>query len=406
MNNVLILTYWSYPDPLIQTYTLPYVRILKKNLPQSSSVFLLTLEKDISTLTDTKRLEIESQLKKEGIYWLPFTYRSFGLSAFFFWIYTAFRLCTLIIQNKISTIHCWCTPAGAIGYFLATLLNKQLIIDSYEPHAEAMVENGTWRKSSIAFRLLFWLEKKQTQKANQIISATEGMRKYAADKYGVAIKNFYVKPACVNLDLFSTTDLKDPELLQAFGLDKKFVCVYAGKFGGIYLDKEVFDFFKVAADYWGDSFRVLLLTNHSREQVEAYCSESLLSPHLVISTYVSHHLIPRYIGLGDFAVTPVKPVPTKKYCTPIKDGEYWALGLPVVIPANISDDSEIIEENSIGAVMHSLDKPAYLEAIKKIDALIQQPKDQTFSKIRGIADRYRSYQIAEKVYQQVYGQQN
>ena len=30
--NVLVLTYWSYKDALIQTYTLPYVRIIQKNL--------------------------------------------------------------------------------------------------------------------------------------------------------------------------------------------------------------------------------------------------------------------------------------------------------------------------------------------------------------------------------------
>ena len=45
--------------------------------------------------------------------------------------------------------------------------------------------------------------------------------------------------------------------------------------------------------------------------------------------------------------TPVKPVPTKRYCTPVKDGEYWALGLPVIITEGISDDSGIIRENGI-----------------------------------------------------------
>jgi glycosyltransferase involved in cell wall biosynthesis len=400
MKNILVITYWSYPDALIQTYTLPYVKIIQKNLPHGSKVFLLTLEKE--RLNHADRLKIEVQLKKESIIWLPFHYRSFGLSAFFSWIGVSLKLCFLILQKNISTIHCWCTPAGAIGYFLATFLNRQLVIDSYEPHAEAMVENGTWRKSDIAFLLLFWLEKKQTQRANQIISATEGMRKYSFNKYGVEIKNFFVKPSCVNLEDFSIKNLKNKDLLQKFGLLEKIVCAYAGKFGGIYLEKEAFDFFKEAADYWGESFRVLLLTNHDREQIDKYCRDSFVSPEIVVSTYVPHHSIAWYMGLGDFAITPVKPVPSKRYCTPIKDGEYWALGLPVVIPANISDDSEIIEENSIGAVLSTFDKPAYKEAIEKIDTLLQQPKDQTFNKIRAIANRYRSFQIAEKVYRQIY----
>jgi len=50
--NVLILTYWSYHDALIQTYTLPYVRIIKKYLPAKSKIFLVTLEQ--KKLVDVK----------------------------------------------------------------------------------------------------------------------------------------------------------------------------------------------------------------------------------------------------------------------------------------------------------------------------------------------------------------
>ncbi len=403
MKNVLILTYWSYPDALIQSYTLPYVRIIRKNLPPGSSIFLLTLEKDQGILEKSKRAEIAAQLQKEGICWRPFAYKPFGVSAFFLWIGISLQLCSLIIRRKISVIHCWCTPPGAIGYFLSTLLNRTLILDSYEPHAEAMVENGTWKKNSIAYRLLFWLEKKQTQRACFIISATEGMRNYAAKKYGVTINNFLVKPACVNLELFSERNIKDEQLLKSFAFNEKVVCVYAGKFGGIYLEQEVFDFLKIAYDYWGSAFRVLLLTSHTAEEIENYCQRSNLPLEIVKVLFVSHLEVPNYMGLGDFAISPVKPIPTKRYCTPIKDGEYWALGLPIVIPNNISDDSEIIETNSIGAVLNSLDAASYKGAILKIDMLIKQPRKQTFDTIRLIAQRYRSFEIAEKVYKDIYG---
>src|SRR4030066_244618 len=107
--NILILTYWSYQDALIQTYTLPYVRIIRK-----------------------------------------------------------------IIQKK-NFIHAWCTPAGILGYILSKTTGVPLIIDSYEPHAEAMVENGTWGKSSWSFKLLFFFEKLQSKHAQTVISAVEKM---------------------------------------------------------------------------------------------------------------------------------------------------------------------------------------------------------------------------------------
>ena len=36
---------------------------------------------------------------------------------------------------------CWCMTAGSLGYILSKTSGKNLVIDSYEPHAEAMVEN-------------------------------------------------------------------------------------------------------------------------------------------------------------------------------------------------------------------------------------------------------------------------
>jgi len=402
MNNVLILTYWSYPDALIQTYTLPYVRIIRRNLPLGSSVFLLTLEKDQAILEKSNRDKIAEQLQKEGIHWLPFAYRPFGFSAFILWMGISFKLCSIIIGRKISVIHCWCTPAGAIGYFLSVIFNRKLIIDSYEPHAEAMIENGTWKKGSLAFRLLFWLEKKQTQRAEVVISATEGMRGYALSKYNVSIKNFYVKPACVDLDIFSEKDIKNKGLLMQLELTDKIICVYAGKFGGIYLEDEVFDFLKVAYDHWGDAFRVLLLTNTSEEKLKEYCNRANIPFEIVISLFVAHAKIPSYLGLADFALCPVKPIPTKRYCTPIKNGEYWALGLPVIIPKGISDDAQIIQENSIGAVWTKLEKQEYVLSVAVIDSILQTPPSVRFRKIREIAIQYRSFKIAETVYNQVY----
>lgn len=402
MQNVLILTYWSYPDALIQTYTLPYIRMIRKNLPAGSILYFLTLEKDQRTLQEPQHNSIKAQLKDEGIVWLPFRYHPFGALAFFLWMGIGVKLALLILRKRIEIIHCWCTPAGAIGYFLATIFHRKLVIDSYEPHAEAMVENGSWDRKGIAFRLLFWLEKMQTAKADVLIATTVGMRGYALEKYKWKVNHFYVKPACVDMQLFSEKDLKDNSLLQKFGLVDKIVCVYAGKFGGIYLEQEVFDFFRQASIFWGDRFRVLLLTSHGQKEIRGFCQKAKLSPEIVMSIFVDHLQVPIYMGLGDFAITPVRPVPTKRFCSPIKDGEYWALGLPVVIPSNISDDSGIIEQHGAGALLRDFTVSDYVVAIEKIDKLVRAPRLETFHKIRAIAWQYREYGIAEKVYRQVY----
>ena len=102
-------------------------------------------------------------------------------------------------------------------------------------------------------------------------------------------------------------------------------------------------------------------------------------------------------------ITPVKPIETKRYCSPIKDGEYWALGLPVVITKNISDDSDIIKKNNIGSVLDNLNNEAYLKSVKEIDELLKnQTRKDLYSKIRAIAESHRNFNIAKKIYNTIY----
>ncbi len=392
--NILVITYWDYNDALIQAYTLPYVKIIAKNLPEGSIIFLVTLDKNQISCPDLTEWNIKN---------ISIKYHPFGVNGIWMWMKTILKLILLIRKEKVEIIHTWCTPAGAMGYILSKITGKHLVLDSYEPHAEAMVENGNWQKNSFAFKLLFFLEKLQTKRANYIVSTTSGMESYAQEKYHYCGNNFFVKPACVDLAFFSETKIKNKELIEKFHLEDKIVCVYAGKFGGIYLDKEVFDFFKIAEDYWGEKFIALILSSHSSSEIEQFRVESNIKESSILHLFVSHTEIPKYIGLGDFAITPVKPIPTKKYCTPIKDGEYWALGLPVVITKDISDDSDIIKKHKIGAILEKLNNESYLQAVKEIDNILTTHSKQDLqNKIRLIATEYRNFEIANKIYKTIY----
>jgi glycosyltransferase involved in cell wall biosynthesis len=312
-----------------------------------------------------------------------------------------FKLYRIVKKEKIKTIHAICTPAGGLAYMLSRITGVEFVVDSYEPHAESMVENGTWKKDGLAYKILFFFEKRQTQKAKALIGTTAGMKMYAAEKYGVEVKSFFVKPACVDLEKFSPKE-KDVPLLKELGLENKIVCVYAGKLGGIYLKTEVFDFIKACYDNWRDDFRFLMLTNASRDEIDTESGRAGLPGGVVISRFVFHSEIPAYLSLGDFAINPVKPVPTKRFCTSIKDGEYWAMGLPVVISPNISDDSCIIENEKIGVIVNFNQTTEMSRAVLKVEELLKSKKILRDT-ILHVAKRYRSYEIANSIYQKIYG---
>ena len=391
---ILVLTYWSFADALVQTYTLPYLRIMLSVLPEGSKIFLVTLERD----GEIKTLPVEP-----GIENLRFRLYPFGLRAVVEWRKNLRTLRNFAQENSIDTIHAWCMPAGAIGYLLSKRTGLPLIIDSYEPHAESMVETGVWQPGGAAFRILFHFEKKQTFHAKHLIAAAPGMRKYARDKFGFTGKLF-VKPACVDLELFTIRE-KNPALIRNLGLENKIVGVYAGKTGGLYFREEVFRFYACCAEKWGDKFRLLLLSNMNRKVIESLAAGQGLPMECIIQNFVPHAQMPEWLSLADFGFTPVIPVPSKRYCSPVKDGEYWAAGLPVVITPGISIDSDLIEAHNAGVVINGFSKPEIFKALNELDALLQnESRSALQQRIRSLAVQYRNFDIAENIYREIYGQ--
>lgn len=395
--NILVLTYWEYQDALIQTYTLPYLRIIASHLPPGSSIFLLTLD---------KQARPEKTTIEPGIINISLPYVPFGGKAAYAWLKYLLILRGVIKKENISFLHSWCTPAGMIGYILSVACRKQLIVDSYEPHAEAMAENGEWKRSGTAFRLLLFFEKRQTRRAKYLIACTERMKEYSRKKYGHTKNNILVKPACVDAADFVEDKAGAERLRNELGLQDKIVGLYSGKFGGIYLEQEIFDFFKVCHEYWGENFRILLLSNASPDLIRKLLQKANLPEHIVVHRFIPHAMIPSHLQVASFALTPVKPVPSKEYCSPIKDGEYWASGLPVVITKNISEDSDIIARYNIGSILEELNPDAYKRSVEKIDELLKSNHNGDLSKkIKGVAARYRNYAIAHSVYEQIYASQ-
>lgn len=403
-NRVLVLTYWPYRSGLIQSYTLPYLKMILRHLGEGSRLTLVTLEPAEPNHDGPTRRAVARDMAEVGIDWLPRPYHRFGCRAVLAHCATFVRLFWGCWTGRYRVVHSFCTPAGLLGYLLSATTRIPLVIDSYEPHAEAMVENGSWRRGGFAHRLLFAFEGMMSRRAAAVVAATAGMREYAKSRYAADIPLFLVKPACVDLELFRPGRGSSESLRQEFGLQGKVVGVYAGKVGGIYLDREIFEIFRAAQDHWGGRFRALMLTDADPERMREWCRLCGFDPESLVCIRVDYARVPDFLALADFALTPVKPVPTKRYCTPIKDGEYWAMGLPVIITPGISEDSDLIERLGVGVVLGGLSQSHFAAAIQKIDGLLSGPDREGLGRaIRALASERRSYGVADAVYKALYG---
>lgn len=404
MKNILAISYWSFKEPVFQAAAFPYLKIMAGQLPKGSTIFFVTLEKKEFSVNESDAEQIKQTLKEFNLVHIKKKYHRFGLLACILMPFYIFHLTWLCLTRRVNFIHCFCMPAGGIGYLLSVLTRRQLIIDSYEPHAESMVENGTWRKNSWAFRILFWLEKMQTRRAGGVISLSAEMNKYAITKYHVEPKRYFTKSSGIDLSVFRPLpDEANKILRKKLNLENKIVGIYNGKLGGIYLDKEVFDFIKAAQEHWQDFFRMILISPLSLNEIYLKAKTSGVPDGTILSySNLQQEELISYLSLSDFAIVPVKPVPTKRFCSPIKTGEYWAMGLPVIIPENIGDDSNIILENNIGAVLKKCNTKEYITAIQQIEYLLNLDKVHLREKIISIARKYRDINNTVPAYHSLY----
>ncbi len=402
--NILVITYWSFREPLIQAATLPYLEIISDLIGEDGHIHLHTLEKPDLRLSQHEFNAQQTKLNLQNITLLTQRYHRFGIRAMLAWLVNLIRLARYCRRHNIQVIHAFGSPAATSAHVLSKITKLPYIVDSYEPHAESMVENGSWRKGGFAHRVLSYFERVQTRSAKAVLATTDGMRAYAAQTYKHIPRVFVTRPACVNTSLFNP-ELHPIVKRSELGItDDAIVCIYAGKIGGIYLDREIFDFFTICYQHWGKRFSVIMLTDAAPEVIEKLTEATQLPPGLIIQRQVPHNEVPSYLSLANFAINPVKPVPSKRYCTSIKDGEYWAMGLPVVIPTNISDDSDLIREAEIGAVLDHLSTEQYKRAVEEIDRLIEPSRRQAEkTRIAQIAEQFRGMHIARAAYAKLYG---
>ncbi|MDG1781423.1 MAG: glycosyltransferase [Flavobacteriales bacterium] len=400
--NVLVISYWSFKEPLVQAAALPYLRMMRKSLGENGRLYFITLEKAHLKLTPEEDLQVREQLANEGIELITRNYHKFGLKAMLAWAANLMWILRFCRKQDIDILHAFGSPAATSAHVIHRLTKLPYVVDSYEPHAESMVENGSWKRNSIAYKLLWYFEKQLAKNAKAVLATTAGMKEYAARKYGAIPVNFLVRPACVSYTAFNPSN---PYTLTRRELDiaeDDIVCVYAGKLGGIYLKTEVFELMEAASNKWGARFKFLLLSDTSMQEVERLATEAGFPLEQLILRFVPHQSVAAHLSLADFAINPVKPVPSKRYCTSIKDGEYWAMGLPVIIPAGISDDSELIERQQIGAVLTDLDQASYTRALATISNLLHE-KEGLQERIRQVTRPIRGIAIAQSCYEELYG---
>jgi len=380
--NLLYINYWGFYDGLTQATSMPNINYISNKLGDKKLI-LVSIERN-GFIKNTK-----SVLPNNVLHYKWYTSNSIFGKMYDFLVLPIFLL-LLSLVYKIKFCQCRGATTGFYGYFLYKIKTIPFGVESFEPHLDYMVESGVWKSNSLNAKIQKWIEDKIKINASLLITVSENY-KHLLEKDNPKHQIIEVQPCTVD---FTKFDLELNNVIKIKIPKNHIIGIYVGKFGDIYYDLESFELFRKTFDFFKKAFFLIILSPDDKNIIFEKLKNQNIDTDNVFVDKVPHHQVPQFMRLADFAFSNIKPAPCRQFCSPIKNGEYWAMGLPILSPDGIGDDSDIIKKEQ-GGVIYTLEQfEEALEILQK-EYLSKNPKEIK-NKMRKIAIKYRSFEQTAK----------
>jgi glycosyltransferase involved in cell wall biosynthesis len=189
-----------------------------------------------------------------------------------------------------------------------------------------------------------------------------------------------VLPCAVDTVHFAPDPAARERLRRELGLAGT-VLVYAGKSGGWYLTDAMLDFAAVAREVLGEVSLLVLTT----EPPEGFARAAAARGLALSVRRAARDEMPAFLSAGDAGLSFVLSAPSKAACSPVKNGEYLACGLPIVTTPGIGDYSDLVSEERVGVVVGAMETEAYRRGAETLGELLADPRLR--SRCRAVAKR-------------------
>ncbi len=395
--NILYLGYWAAADPLTVAVINPRLKILSSTKEVNQLVFC-------SFERDAKNAEVDQLPNVKHVQFHSRQGRNLFLTKFDDFIAWPAFIKTLVDEYKINLIIANSPLAGGAAYLTWRSRRVPFIVECFEPHADYMVESAIWKKWDLRYWILKYFERMQKKYAWRLQTVSHNYtNRLVAER--ISKSRIITLPNVLKTETFQFNE--QDRIIKRAALnfsDQAVVGIYVGKFGGIYYEQEAFDLFAKAFKFFGSNFRMIILSPQDSNFILSNLESRNIDRHHVFVSSVPHAKVPYYLSAADFAFATIKPAPSRIYCCPVKNGEYWANGLPILLEEGIGDDSEIIKTEGGGVIF---DQQNPIEGFKQISNMIKVGRIQLAEKIVAIAEKHRSAELMKEAYKDIihdYGQ--
>jgi glycosyltransferase involved in cell wall biosynthesis len=83
--------------------------------------------------------------------------------------------------------------------------------------------------------------------------------------------------------------------------------------------------------------------------------------------------MPSLLSAADVGLSFILPAPSKRACSPVKNGEYLACGLPLVSTSGIGDYSDLVARMRVGVTVASVETLELENAARNLEVLLAEP---------------------------------
>lgn len=386
----LVFIYNSFFDPLCQGLVLKYV----KKLANPERVFhFITFEQQAHSRPQTEVDRVRGELAEHGIHWAPIPFQTgrFLLARKALNLFQGFlSICALIAKSRRRPrlAIAFAGVAASMVFPVCRLFGIPLMVYSYEPHSVFLEEVGIWKKSDLKYRILNFLERNAGLWGDFIFTGTRHMVEHLAPQKRRGLVERL--PTGVDESVFHFRPDSRQRIRSELNIEDRCVLIYPGKFGDLYLQQEVADFF--AGLYSRDSrFFFLVLTGSDHQKVREWMDERNIPPTAYHLTKVPLIEVPEYLSSADVGLVAIANFPSRKYCSPTKVGEYLLCGLPYLVQQGTSEDDLVATEFNVGVVIPEFNVRAGDEAAPRLLEITSQgPEFRAHCREVGLAYRSQS----------------
>ncbi|MCC7503430.1 MAG: glycosyltransferase, partial [Flavobacteriales bacterium] len=377
---IVFLSYWGSDEPLTVSTVLPTLRMLIEQ-GMATRIVLCTVE---------RTAQVPPAFNIPGCVHIQWSARQTGPKAIARALdlkHVHRDLVALLRSERPALLMARGVVAGGMAHFAARSTGVPYAVDYVEPHADYMVDVGEWRKNGPMYLGLSALIRLQCRSALRLVTVSHNYRRILSAK-GVPAERILVAPCPVDAVRMRFDLRARAEVRALIGASSGPVGIYLGKFGGLYHRAKSFVAFARFLELAGPEARFVVRTPEPPELVLEGMRSVGADTSRVHVGFAAHAEVPRWLSAADVAYAPYRGTPSSACISPMKIGEYWANGLPVVLTRGVGDDSAIIERERFGGALfdpEGTDIDHALETVLKVLTVADQR-----ARTAELADRYRS----------------